>query len=55
MARLVEDDGSRSVGMVAALSVLPDEALAIVQPVADEWCGAPAVLTARRWQRGGRA
>ena len=55
VARLVEDDGSQCVGIVAAVSALPDEALVIVQPVADRWCGEPAVLTARRWQRGGRS
>ena len=55
VARLVEDDGSRSVGIVAAVSALPDEALTIVRPVADQWSGGPAALTARRWQRGGRS
>jgi uncharacterized protein YciI len=56
LAMLVDDDGSQSTGIVAAVSALPDEALGIVQPVADQLCGEPAVaLHAQRWQRGGRS
>jgi uncharacterized protein YciI len=55
LAQLVEDEGGRSIGIVAAVDAPPVEALELVQPVADLWCGGSVVLTARRWQRGGRS
>ncbi|MEV8372178.1 YciI family protein [Kribbella sp. NPDC056861] len=55
LAMLVDDEGSRSVGIVAAVDALPDKALTVVQPIADGLRGEPAILTARRWQRGGRS
>jgi uncharacterized protein YciI len=55
VARLVDDEGWRSIGIIAAVSALPAEALTIVQRVADKWSGGSVLLTARRWQRGGRS
>ncbi|WBQ02554.1 YciI family protein [Kribbella sp. CA-293567] len=55
LVMLVDDDGTRSVGVVAAVDALPAVASAIVQPVADGLRGEPTILTARRWQRGGRS
>jgi len=56
LALLVDDDGAKSVGLVAALTALPEEAAGIVSPVADLLNGGSAMLiTAQRWQRGGRS
>ncbi|WP_020387335.1 YciI family protein [Kribbella catacumbae] len=56
LALLVDDDGAKSVGLVAALTALPEEAAGIVSPVADQLNDESAmVITARRWQRGGRS
>jgi uncharacterized protein len=56
VAVLVEEDGSRSVGVVAAVTVVPAEATGVVRPIADRLTGGAAIsVTARRWQRGGRS
>ncbi|MEV6412716.1 YciI family protein [Kribbella sp. NPDC051718] len=56
VALLVEDDGSRSVGIVAAVTGAPVEAADVIRPAADRLTGgAPMSITARRWQRGGRS
>lgn len=56
LALLVDDEGAKSVGLVAALTALPEEAPGIVSPVADQLSGKSAMLiTTRRWQRGGRS
>ncbi|WP_328322634.1 YciI family protein [Kribbella sp. NBC_00382] len=56
VALLVEDDGSRSIGIVAAATSVPSEAADVIRPAADQLTGgAPMSVTARRWQRGGRS
>ncbi|WP_433021977.1 YciI family protein [Kribbella sp. CA-294648] len=56
LALLVDDDGANSVGLVAALTALPEEAAGVVAPVADLLSGQSAMLiTSHRWQRGGRS
>ena len=56
LALLVDDDGAKSIGLVAALTALPEEAPGVVSPVADLLSGQSAMLiTAHRWQRGGRS
>ncbi|MDH6220758.1 YciI family protein [Streptomyces pseudovenezuelae] len=52
---LVDDDGSRTTGVVATVRALPDEAPGLVQPFADRLTGGPVALTAQRWSRGGRS
>jgi uncharacterized protein YciI len=56
LAVLVDDDLGASVGLVAALTVVPAEATDLVHPIADQLSGGAGMkLTARRWQRGGRS
>lgn len=56
LAVLVDDDVAASVGLVAALSVVPAEATELVRPIADRLNSSAAMkITARRWQRGGRS
>ncbi|MDX6281709.1 MAG: uncharacterized protein QOH03_2780 [Kribbellaceae bacterium] len=56
LAVLVDDAGAASVGLVAALTVVPAEAAELVRPIADRLNGLAAMkVTARRWQRGGRS
>jgi uncharacterized protein len=56
LAVLVDDAGTESVGLVAALGVVPAEASEFVRTIADQLNGSAAVkITARRWQRGGRS
>jgi uncharacterized protein YciI len=56
LAVLVDDDVADSVGLVAALTVVPAEAAEVVRPIADRLNGSAALkITARRWQRGGRS
>ncbi|WP_030587356.1 YciI family protein [Streptomyces anulatus] len=55
VAALVDDDQDRTTGLVAAVRALPDEALSLVQPLADRLAGGPVSLTSQRWQRGGRS
>ncbi|MEU9337689.1 YciI family protein [Streptomyces sp. NPDC048290] len=55
LALLVDDEGARTSGVVAAVSALPDTAWAVLRPIADRLAGGgPVPLTARRWQQGGR-
>ncbi|MFI8199257.1 YciI family protein [Streptomyces sp. NPDC085942] len=55
VAALVDDGGTGTTGVVAAVRALPDEARGLVQPFADRLAGGrPASLTVRRWERGGR-
>ncbi|MEV6472107.1 YciI family protein [Streptomyces sp. NPDC051657] len=54
-AALLDDEGSGTTGVVAAVRALPDEARGLVQPLADRLAGGRRVpLTAQRWERGGR-
>ncbi|MFD3688828.1 YciI family protein [Nocardiopsis sp. NPDC058631] len=53
-ALLVDDGGSHTNGMIAAVRALPDEAVEIVRPFADRLAGAAVALAAQRWCRGGR-
>ncbi|MFJ4686602.1 YciI family protein [Streptomyces sp. NPDC088789] len=55
LATLVDDESARTTGIVAAVSAPPDEAVSVVQPLADRLAGRPVTLTAHRWQRGGRS
>jgi hypothetical protein len=56
VALLVEDDGSQSIGIVAAVAGAPSEAADVIRPAADGLTGGVAMtVTARRWQRGGRS
>lgn len=55
LAALVDDDDSRTTGIVSVVRAHPGEAVGIVRPAADQLSGEPAALTAQRWQRGGRA
>jgi uncharacterized protein YciI len=56
LAVLVDDAGAESVGLVAALTVVPAEASEFVRPTADRLNeSADLTLTVRRWQRGGRS
>ncbi|MFJ2024207.1 YciI family protein [Streptomyces sp. NPDC087897] len=55
VAALVDDEGTGTTGVVAAVRALPDEARGLVQPIADRLAGGrSASLTAQRWERGGR-
>src|SRR5262249_22256971 len=55
VALLVDDDQSRTTGIVAVAGALPGEAAGIVQPLADRLGGEPVALTAqRRTRRGAR-
>ena len=54
MAVLVDDNQTCTTGIASIVSAVPDEALAIVQPLADQLAGGRVALTAQRWQRGGR-
>jgi uncharacterized protein len=54
VALLVDDDQSRTTGIVSVAAALPGEAGRIVQPLADQLAGEPVALTAQRWARGGR-
>ncbi len=55
VAALVDDEGTGTTGVVAAVRALPDEARSLVQPIADRLAGGRTVaLTAQRWERGGR-
>lgn len=55
LAVLVDDDASRTTGIVAVVRALPDEAVPVLQPFADRFAGEPVALTAQRWSRGGRS
>jgi uncharacterized protein YciI len=56
LAVLVDDAATASVGLVAALTVVPAEASDLVRPIADRLNNLAAMkVTARRWQRGGRS
>jgi len=55
VALLVDDDQSRTTGIVSVTGALPGEAARIVQPLADQLGGGPVALTAQRWTRGGRS
>ncbi|MFD4142580.1 YciI family protein [Streptomyces sp. NPDC058572] len=55
VAVLVDDNQSRTTGIVSVVQALPDEALKTVQPLADRLAGEPVALTAQRWCRGGRS
>ncbi len=52
---LVDDDQSHTTGIAAVVRTIPNEALGIIQPVADQLAGGPVALTAQRWSRGGRS
>ena len=54
VALLVDDDQSRTTGIVSVATALAGEAAGIVQPLADQLGGEPVALTAQRWTRGGR-
>jgi uncharacterized protein len=54
VAVLVDDDQSRTTGIVAVVSAFPDEAARVVKPLADQLATEPVTLTAQRWTRGGR-
>ncbi|MDQ0984610.1 YciI family protein [Streptomyces sp. V2I9] len=55
VAALVDDEGTGTTGVVAAVRALPDEARGLVRPFAERLAGGQAVtLTAQRWERGGR-
>jgi uncharacterized protein len=54
VALLVDDDQSRTTGIVSVVGALPGEAASILQPLADQFTGEPVALTAQRWTRGGR-
>lgn len=54
LAALLDDDQFHLTGVVGVVSGLPDEALKIVQPLADQLAGEAITLTARHWRRGGR-
>lgn len=55
VAVLVDDDAADTVGIVAAVRALPEEAAELLRPLAAEVAGAPVTLTSQRWQRGGRS
>jgi uncharacterized protein len=55
VAVLVDDDQSRTTGVVAVVRALPRDTRRIIQPFADQLAGEPVDLTAQRWQRGGRS
>lgn len=55
LAVLVDDGQAHTTGIVSTVTALPDQALSIVQPFADQIAGQPVTLTAQRWQRGGRS
>ncbi|MFH9609166.1 YciI family protein [Streptomyces sp. NPDC017448] len=55
VAALVDDEGTGTTGVVAAVRALPGEARGLVQPFADRLAGGRSVtLAAQRWERGGR-
>ncbi|MFD3999266.1 YciI family protein [Streptomyces rubiginosohelvolus] len=55
VAALVDDGGTGTTGVVAAVRALPDEARGLVRPFAERLTGGrPAELTAQRWERDGR-
>src|SRR6516165_2342520 len=54
VALLVDDDQSRTTGIVTVAAALPGAAASIVQPLADRLGGGPVALTAQRWTHGGR-
>lgn len=53
-AVLVDDTADRTVGIVAAVRALPEEAAELLRPLAAGLAGAPVTLVSQRWQRGGR-
>ena len=55
VAVLVDDDQSRTTGIVAVASAVPDEAPRLIQAFAGQLTGEPVALTAQRWRRGGRS
>ena len=55
MAVLVDDNQTCTTGIASIVSAVPDDALAIVQPLADRLAGGRVALAAQRWQRGGRS
>jgi len=55
VAVLVDDDQSHTTGIVSIVRAPLDEARKIIQPYASQLTDEPAVLTAQRWQRGGRS
>jgi uncharacterized protein YciI len=55
VAALVDDDESRTTGVVMVVSAVADEAVRIAQPFANRFAGEPVALTVHRWQRGGRS
>ncbi|MEV7493081.1 YciI family protein [Streptomyces anulatus] len=55
VAVLVDDEGARTTGVVAAVHAFPGEARHLVQPFAVRFAGGSTPLGAQRWQRGGRS
>jgi uncharacterized protein YciI len=55
VAILVDDNQSRTTGIVSVVNGRPGDALGIIQPLADRLAGGPVALTAQRWRRGGRS
>ncbi|ADD41777.1 YciI family protein [Stackebrandtia nassauensis] len=54
VALLVDDDQSHTIGFVAVVTAMPDEAEAIARPLADRFAGEAVPLAVTRWCRGGR-
>ncbi|MDA2808738.1 YciI family protein [Nocardiopsis suaedae] len=54
-AALIDGDPAHTTGIVAAVRALPEEAVALVRPLADHLAGGGADITAQRWRRGGRS
>jgi len=55
VAVLVDDEQSRTTGIVSVVRARPREARSIIEPFADQLAGEPVALTAQRWRRGGRS
>jgi len=53
-AVLVDDDQSKSTGVVSVAAAHPTEALGIIRPFADQMTSEPVAFKAQRWERGGR-
>ncbi|MDA2814471.1 YciI family protein [Nocardiopsis sp. RSe5-2] len=53
-AALVDGDPAHTTGIIAAVRAYPEEAVALVRPLADHLAGGGADITAQRWRRGGR-
>ncbi|WP_017622392.1 YciI family protein [Nocardiopsis chromatogenes] len=53
-AAVLIDDSAHTTGIVAAVRAYPEEAVALVRPLADHLSGGGADITAQHWRRGGR-